>query len=106
MLIAALDPSDFGDLSFALRRTLHHRATAEDPCRSVSWAPISVVASDRYAYEWKRTYTEQYHDEKPHHKVQEWKTRRVAEIDPISFGGGAHPTLDELHEKYSFPAHV
>jgi len=106
MLVPALDASDFGDLSFALRRTLYHRATAEAPCRSASWAPIPVVASDRYAYEWKRSYTEQYHDEKPHHKVQTWKTRRVAVLDCLAANGETHRPVDRICSKYSFPAHV
>jgi len=106
MLIPAFDPSDFGFYAYALRRTLHHRSAAALPCREVSWAPISIVASDRYAYEWKRSYNEQYHDVIPHYKVQTWKTRRVAVLGCLAANGEIHRPVDRVRSKYRFPAHV
>jgi len=106
MLTPAVDASDFGDYSFAVRHTLRLRAAMSAPCADVSWAPIPVVATDRYAYELVRTYTEQYHDEVPHHKVQEWKTRRVAKLQAITAPYTSHVNMSDLHGKYRVPAHV
>jgi hypothetical protein len=112
MLIPAHDVSNFGN-SFAIRRTLHHRKTAPAPFRSVSWAPFKVGVKTwhdgtRHAFEIARTYTEQYHDERPHHKVTDWKTRLVARCEYITDGGAFYEPLNDFTRSngYTFPAHV